>query len=85
MSTIVWERKISKGNSKGTGWLSMPKELESSLELDSHYNLSLYDEKMGHLELLVKLVENKGCLGFYIPKILCEKYALLRKKVEVIV
>ncbi len=85
MSAIVWERRITKGNSTGTGWLSMPKELESSLELDSHYNLSLYDKEMGHLELLVKLVENKGYWGFYIPKAICEKHALLRKKVEVMI
>ncbi|MHA1419923.1 MAG: hypothetical protein ACTSPO_13485, partial [Candidatus Heimdallarchaeaceae archaeon] len=85
MSTIVWERKLSKGNSKGTGWLSVPRELESSMKLNSHYNLFLHDEEKGHLEILVKLVENKGYLGFYIPKTLCEKHALLRKKVEVMI
>ncbi len=83
MSSIVWERKITKGNSKGTGWLSLPRELKSSLELGSYYDVTLFDEKIGRLEMLLKLVEYSSSLGFYIPKKICEDYKLLKKKLEV--
>ncbi len=85
MSTLTWEKRIAKGNNKGTGWISLPRELEDSVELGSYYDLSLYNKEQVHLDLTVKLVQYSGCWGFYIPKALCEKHSLLRKKVEVMI
>ncbi|MHA1867444.1 MAG: hypothetical protein ACTSXD_05205, partial [Candidatus Heimdallarchaeaceae archaeon] len=85
MNSLTWEKRVAKGNSTGTGWISLPRELRDSVELGSYYDLSLYTEEQVHLDLTVKLVECKGYLGFYIPNKLCEKHALLRKKVEVMI
>ena len=83
MSVLTWEKRVAKGNSKGTGWISLPRELKDSVELGSYYDLSLYEDEMSHLDLTVKLVECKGYRGFYIPKALCEIHSLLRKRVEI--
>ncbi len=83
MSVLTWEKKVTKGNSKGTGWIALPRELEERVELGSYYDLSLNNEEMVQLDLTVKLVQNKGCWGYYIPKALCEKHSILRKKVEI--
>jgi hypothetical protein len=85
MSSLTWEKRVAKGNSKGTGWISLPREIEERVELGTYYDLSMYDGAKINLDLTVKLVQYSGCWGFYIPKALCEKHSLIRKRVEIMI
>ncbi|MCG3224333.1 MAG: hypothetical protein H7647_07700, partial [Candidatus Heimdallarchaeota archaeon] len=83
MSVLTWEKRVAKGNSKGTGWLPIPRELEERVELGTYYDISIHEKEMVPLDITTKLVEYSGYWGFYIPKAICEKHSLLRKKVEI--
>lgn len=61
MNALTWEKRVTKGNSKGTGWIALPREMEERVELGTYYDLSLYSEELVHLDLIVKLVEYSGC------------------------
>ncbi|MCK4973531.1 MAG: hypothetical protein KAS52_09425, partial [Candidatus Heimdallarchaeota archaeon] len=83
MSVLTWEKRVAKGNSKGTGWLPIPREMEERVELGTYYEISMHEKETGSLDITTKLVEYSGYWGFYIPKAICEKHALLRKKLQV--
>ncbi len=85
MSVLTWEKRVAKGNSKGTGWLPIPRELEERVELGTYYDISIHEKEMVPLDITTKLVEYSGYWGFYIPKAICEKHSLIRKRVEIMI
>jgi len=83
MAFTVMQGKISKGNSTGTGWLTLPSHLRGTVSPSKWYDLILSSSSLDYLLLTRKLTKYKNIEGFYIPKALCSTHNLIGQVVSV--
>lgn len=83
MAFTVMQGKISKGNSTGTGWLTLHSHLRGTVSPSKWYDLILSFPSLDYLLLTRKLTKYKNIEGFYIPKALCSTHSLIGQVVSV--
>ena len=80
---IIFGPQVTKGNSKGTGWITVPMRLRDTLKIGDWYELALVTQEQHLLSLHLRLVKNKSIWGFYLPQALCLEKQLIGKQVNV--
>ena len=78
MQIEKFEAVVKKGNNKGTGFISIPREMRSGFEKDSQILASINSG-------IILYAKSKHCgtLGFYIPSKLVEQHDLINNSVKV--
>ena len=74
---IIFGPQVTKGNSKGTGWITVPMRLRDTLKIGDWYELVLVTQEQHLLSLHLRLVKNKSIWGFYLPLALCLEKQLI--------
>lgn len=83
MTAVKWSRRVVKGNSTGTGWITIPARLRAAVTMDEWYELTLNPEFQHPFAFILRLSKNKLSWGFYIPRLFCSKHGIIGKTVAI--
>lgn len=85
MTALRWSRRVIKGNSRGTGWITLPAKFRHQVTLGEWYQLTITSQlqRSANFQLTLRLTHIKASWGFYLPQSKCHEHQLIGQTVHI--